>query len=162
MRRKNVELLNSKAAAEWLNEALPGQSAEYWQRWLANNRNQARRAPYRIPFQSIVGFKAAQYEPDELAKFVEFEKQRKLGSITLTGRAAEVMRAYGIGEKGGSTSGRKLKVSGIYPQVDEAHRPYVQLILDDPLLVYRIEVDEAEGLLKELSEAIQVCKRATK
>ncbi|WP_244145748.1 hypothetical protein [Paraburkholderia tropica] len=155
-----MELLNSKAAAEWLDAALPGESAGYWQRWLTNNRNQTRRVPYRIPFQSVVGFKAAHYDANELARFVEFEKQRRLGSVTLTGRAAEVMRAYGIGEKGGSTTGRKLKVSGIHPQVDEAGKPYVQLITDDPLMVYRIEVADAVAVLKELSAAVDVCKRA--
>jgi hypothetical protein len=161
LKEQGVELLNSKAAAEWLNEALPGESVGYWQRWLTNNRSQTRRVPYRIPFQTVVGFKAAHYGVDELARFVEFEKQRQLGSVTLTGRAAEVMRAYGIGEKGGSTTGRKLKVSGIHPQVDETGKPYVQLITDDPLMVYRIEVADAVAVLKELSAAVDVCKRAT-
>ncbi|MBJ9591749.1 hypothetical protein I5745_14735 [Burkholderia seminalis] len=107
-----------------------------------------------------MGFKAAHYDVHELARFVEFEKQRRLGSVTLTGRAAEVMRAYGIGEKGGSTTGRKLKVSGIHPQVDEAGKPYVQLITDDPLMVYRLEVAEAVSVLKELAAAVEVCKRS--
>jgi hypothetical protein len=70
------------------------------------------------------------------------------------------MRAYGIGEKSGSATGRRLKVSGINPQVDEATgTPFVQLITSDPLMVYRLELDEAEAIIREMAEVVGACKR---
>ncbi|HDU2647843.1 TPA: hypothetical protein U5D81_001523 [Yersinia enterocolitica] len=154
-----MELLSSKLAAEHIHTALPGNSVKYWLQWLTNNRNQSRRAFYRIPFHNIIGMRSAHYDPEEINKFVEFEKKRQLGSIELKGRAAEVLRAYGIGEKNGGITGRKW-VANIMPQVDELTKvPYIQILLDDPLLVFRLDIEQAEMLSNELIEILKFCNR---
>ncbi|WP_305074378.1 hypothetical protein [Propionivibrio sp.] len=152
------ELLNNSMAAQTLSELLKDKTPEKWAVWLQNNRNQSRRVSYRIPFQRISG--GIFYSRDELEKFVEFEKSLQLGALKLTGRVAEVVRAFGIGQ-GGSNTGRKLNVTGINPQVDEATgQCFVQVVIGDPLLVFRLEVGEAKSLCRELTEAIGVCERA--
>ena len=153
------ELLNNNVAATVLSELLNDKTPEQWAVWLQNNRNQSRRVPYRIPFERMAG--GIFYHREELAKFAEWEKSRQLGTIKLTGRAAEVVRAFGIGKSGGSTTGRKLNITGINPQIDDVTgKPYVQLITDDPLMVYRLEVSEARSLANELGEVVEVCERA--
>jgi len=145
------ELLSTQAAAEYLSHQLPDKSVEQWALWLRNNRNQARRAVYRVKSEQLG--RMAVYSPEDLTAFVEFEKSRQLGSIKLTGRAAEVMRAFGIGESGGSTLGRKLTVTGINLQIDEATRKaYVQLITNEPLMVFRLEPEESVALGGEFTE----------
>lgn len=155
------ELLSNAVAAQVLSELMPEKTPDQWALWLQNNRNQARRVSYRIPFEKMAG--GVFYRRDELAKFAEWEKARQLGTIKLTGRAAEVLQAFGIGSATGSTTGRKLKVTGINPQVDQATgKPFIQCITDDPLMVYRLELDEAKAILKELGEAVGWCERAAK
>jgi len=150
-----TELLSRQASAEWLAQQLPDKNAAQWALWLRNNSNSARRAVYRVPVEQVG--RSAFYQPDELRKFVEFEKQRQLGTLKLTGRAAEVMRAYGIGSSGGSTTGRKLNVTAINPQIDEATgKPYIQFITGDPLMVYRLEPGDAKNIARDLIEAIRV------
>jgi hypothetical protein len=86
-----------------------------------------------------------------------------MGKMKLTGRAAEVMRAFGIGANGGSTTGRKLTVSGINPQVEESTgKPFIQLVTDEPLMVYRLELEQAKRIATELNEAIECCESNTK
>ncbi len=153
------ELLGNSAAAQFLHEQIADRTPEQWALWLQNNRNQARRVSYRIPFERMAG--GVFYLREELANFVEWEKSRQLGTIKLTGRAAEVIRAFGIGTTGGSTTGRKLNVTGITPQINEATgNPFVQVVTDDPLMVYRLELDEARQITADLLEAIAVCERA--
>lgn len=144
------ELLNNGVSADVLTELLPDRTSTQWGLWLQNNRNQSRRVPYRIPFEKMAG--GVFYRREELAKFAEWEKSRQLGSIKLTGRAAEVVRAFGIGTASGSSTGRQLKVTGVALQVDQATKqPYVQLITNDPLMVYRLELDTAKALGSDLS-----------
>lgn len=151
------ELLSNSFAAQVLCELLPEKNAEQWALWLQNNRNQSRRVSYRIPFERMAG--GVFYHREELAKFAEWEKSRQLGSIKLTGRAAEVVRAFGIGTASGSTTGRKLSVTGINQQTDVATgKHFIQLVTDDPLMVYRLEVDQAKQIGLELLEVVGVCE----
>lgn len=153
-------LLSTNAAGDWLHEAIPGESAAYWRTSLANNRKPDRKPPHRVPF-SIIG-RGAFYSISDLIEFAEFEKSRRMGQMKLTGRAAEVIRAFGIGS-GGGTTGRNLKVTGITPQIDEASgKPFIQFITDDPLMVYRLELDEAKRIAKELLEASDLGERVAK
>jgi hypothetical protein len=152
------ELLSTQVAGDLLAEMLPDRDAEQWALWLRNNRNQARKATYRIPTVRISN--GAFYTRDELAKFAEWEKSRRLGKITLTGRAAEALRAFGIGEAGGSTTGRKLEYS-VTPQVGEDGSTFVQFVIEKPTLaVYRLDRTELAQLVKELAEAQIVLDRA--
>lgn len=148
------ELLSTQAAAEYLSLHLSGKSTEQWALWLRNNRNQARRAIYRVKSEQMG--RMAVYAPDELAAFVEFERSRNLGTIKLTGRAVEVMRAYGLGESTGSTTGRKLTVTSVNLQIDNiTQKAYVQVITSEPLMVYRLEPEQAIQIGAELTKTGQ-------
>ena len=148
------ELLSTQAAAEYLSLHLTGKSTEQWALWLRNNRNQARRAIYRVKSEQMG--RMAVYAPQELAAFVEFERSRILGTIKLTGRAVEVMRAYGLGEASGSTTGRKLTVTNVNLQIDNlTQKAYVQIVTSEPLMVYRLEPEQAIQIGEELSKTGQ-------
>ena len=85
-----TELFSRSVAAEWLAQRLPEKTPEQWALWLRNNANTARRAVYRVPVETLG--RGSFYLPEELKKFVEFEKSRQLGAIKLTGRAAEMLQ----------------------------------------------------------------------
>ena len=139
---EHEELWGNSFTAQALSEQLPGRDAVRWELWLRNNRNQSRAAVYRVPFERISN--GTFYKPEEIAKFVAWEKSRRLGTIKMSGRAAEVMQAFGIGTATGSATGRKLLIMGIERMTDPATgQPYVQFITGDPLIVYRLEVDQA-------------------
>lgn len=146
------ELWGNGFTAQVLSEQLTGRNTEQWELWLRNNRNQSRKVPYRIAFERISN--GTFYSPKEIEKFVEWEKSRQLGTMKLTGRSAEVMRAFGIGTSSGSTTGRKLEIVGISQQIDQATKEsFVQLITGDPLMVYRLAPDQARKVAAELLEA---------
>jgi len=146
--------LASHVAAEELARLLPEKDAKQWHAFLQNNRNPARSAVYRIPFDRLG--KMALYEPVELERFVEWEKSRQLGTMKLGSRAAEALQAFGVGETSGSTTGRKLSVVGVTAQHDEAtNSVFVQFVVGEPLRVYRLEISEALTLTRQLEEALQ-------
>lgn len=153
------DLLSTQAAAELVaSEIHEAAGVTYWARYLTNNRRDDRNPPHRVSFQRLGA--CAFYRREDLAAFIEFEKKRRLGIRTLSGRAAEVMRAYGIGEAGGGTTGRRLDCT-INPQVDPVTgAPYVQLVINDPLLVYRVDIAQAKALCTELAETIAAGDRA--
>lgn len=151
--------MNSSVAGQVLSEELGDKTPEGWALWLRNNRNQSRHAPYRVPFEKISN--GAFYSQEDLSAFVKWEKSRRLGSFKVTGRTMQVLDAFGIGHADGSSTGRKLKVGGITPQIDETNQEaFIQLVLEDPLRVYRLSIDQAESIARDLSEVIKVCKRA--
>jgi hypothetical protein len=153
-----MDLLSNSMTAQTLHERLPGKTVEHWMTWLQNNRNQSRRVAYRIPFERMAG--GVFYLQEEVERFVEWERGRQLGTVKLTGRAAEAVRAFGIGEASGGATGRRLNISAVLPMIDDATgQPFVRVIANDPLLVYRLEPHEAARLAKELLEASQVCER---
>lgn len=150
------ELLNNSMTAQVLSERLQDKTPEQWAGWLQNNRNQSRRVPYRIPFQRISG--GIFYARDELDKFVEFEKQRQGGAIKLTGRAAEVLQAYGTGTSSGTAYGRRWK--GASASLGNGNDGvFVQAILNEPLLVFAMTPDQAIEFGTELAEAGKAAKR---
>lgn len=154
-----MELFNNSVAAQTLHELLPEKTAKQWSLWLQNNRNKSRRNAYRIPIERLGG--GVFYKPEDLQAFAEWESSRQLGTMKLTGRAAEVMRAFGIGDKNGSSTGRKLSVTAINPQIDESSgKPFVQFITSDPLMVYRLDPNEAKNIALELIEVANVCEKA--
>jgi hypothetical protein len=149
----NEELLGNSMTAQALSEQLQDKTPEQWAGWLQNNRNQSRRVPYRIPFQRING--GIFYAREELDKFVEFEKQRQLGTIKLTGRAAEVLRAYG-----GTTQGRHFKGGSAGPHVaNDGTGVFVQAIINEPLMVFAMTAAQAIEFGTELIESGQAAQR---
>lgn len=152
-----MEVVKLNMVEELLNEAIKEREG-YWRNYLINNRKPERHQVYRIPYQKIG--RDIYYQTDEVAKFIEWEKSRRLGTVKLTGRAAEALRAFGIGEDGGGTTGRKLEVTGINAQFDEVRRePYIQLITNNPLMVFRIPIEQAKQISAEFAEAIIFCDR---
>lgn len=151
------ELLSNAVAAHVLHELLPEKTEEQWSTWLQNNRNQSRSVPYRIAFDRLAG--GIFYRRDELEKFCEWEKARQLGSIKLTSRMAEALRAVGFGELGGSTRGRVFKGGAANLANDPIEGVYVQTIINEPLLVFAMTPDQAVAFGKELLDAGQAGKR---
>src|SRR3546814_12925214 len=93
--------------------------AGYWSNFLINNRRSDRHPVHRIPFERIGT--GAFYTPDVLEEFVNFERSRRIGEMKLTGRAAEALRAFGVGEPGSRTTGRKLeyRINEAYSRSEE-------------------------------------------
>lgn len=152
------ELLSNSFAAQTLSQELPDKTAEQWLAWLQNNRTPSRPVTYRVPFVKMMG--GVFYRSDDIAKFIELEKSRQLGTIKLSGRAKEALDAFGIGTATGSTTGQRLNVTGINPQIDQATgKGFVQMIVTDPLRVYRLELDQAKTMAAELNEATQYLQR---
>lgn len=155
------ELLSNSVTAQALCDLLPDKTFEQWTLWLQNNRNQSRQVPYRIPFVKMAG--GVFYRREELEKYSDWEKARQLGTIKLTGRAAEVLRAFSVREGGVPATGRKLNVVGVSLQVDETtKKTFIRLIAGDPLTIYRLELDEAAALGTDLLENAQAGKRISK
>lgn len=143
------ELWGNTFTAQVLSQRIDARNAEQWTLWLRNNRNQSRRVPYRIPYVRISN--GTFYSPAEIEKFVAWEESRQLGNMKLTGRSAEVMRAFGIGTSAGSATGRKLEIIGINQQTDDGTgETFVQLITGDPLMVYRLTPDQAAKIAADL------------
>lgn len=154
---RTTELLSRPVAAELLARQLDGKSADQWALWLRNNANTARAAVYRIPVESIG--RGSFYQPAELEKFIEFEKSRQLGTIKLAGRAAEALRAFGVGE-GGSTQGRPWKgASANVASREGSGSAFVQAIVNEPLLVFALTVDQAIEFGTELADAGRAARR---
>lgn len=152
------DLLDTDAASRWLGQALPEKTPAQWALWLRNNRNQSRHTSYRISVQRF-GKKAC-YLPVDLERFVDWEKSRQLGTVKLSGRVVEVMRAYGINEVGGGNYGRKLDYEvQLSSEDDHPDRQFVRLMIKRPLGVFRLEADEAEALAKELQATAQAIRR---
>lgn len=145
-----TELLSRQAAAEWLAQQLQDKSVEQWALFLRNNANNARRAVYRLPVEQIG--RSSFYQPDELSKFVQFEQGRQLGTLKLSGRAAQAMQAFGIGQDGGSTKGRKWK-GGSANLANDNGGVFVQAVISEPLTVFAMTAAQAIEFGKELIEA---------
>lgn len=152
------DLMITPLAAEVLAKELGGRTVEGWSLWLRNNRNQSRDTPYRVSFQKISN--GAFYARADLDEYIKWEKARQLGSVRVSARAMQALDAYGVGHPDGSATGRKLKVVGMTAQVDEATKlPFVQVILENPLRVYRIPVEQAAALAAEFNALVEVCRR---
>lgn len=146
-------LYSTQAAGDWLAEAIPGKDSKYWQGVLIANRRNDRPQVHKIPFTTIG--RGAFYTHQALQEFAEFEKVRRLGQMKLTGRAAEVMQAFGIGSPDGSTTGRRLEVTEVSGQYDETTQTaFVRLAVQNPLRIYRLEPTEAKALIEQLKDAL--------
>lgn len=58
-------------------------------------------------------------------------------------------------------TGRIMEIAAINPQFDDAtNKTFVQIIVSSPFAVYRLDLDRAKAMVKELAEAIEVCERS--
>ena len=156
-----TDLLNRQAAAEWLAQQMIGddkKTPEQWALWLRNNANHARQAIYRIPTERFGG--GTFYNIEELRKYAEWAKLKWLGTLRLSGRAAQALKAFGIGEAGGGTLGRKWKGAhvNLHPSSDGSE-PIVQMIVNQPLMVFALSLSDAaelgRALVKESLDGMQ-------
>jgi hypothetical protein len=152
-----TDLFNTNAAADYLADAIPGESASYWYQRLVNARRSDRQQPFAIPFSTLG--KVCLYEQSDLEQFVEFEKSRRLGKVKLSGRAAEALRAFGIGEPGGSSLGRVFKGGAANPHPDNKGGTLVQATIHEPLMVFAMTPEQAIAFGKELKEAGEAAQR---
>jgi hypothetical protein len=154
--------LDTRAAAQYLHDRLPGESVKYWSLRLNNLRRKDRRQPFPLNFAEVKG-KSGYYAQDDLAQYVEFEKARRTDKAKLTGRAAELARAFGAGEPGGSSYGRKLAYTVMLGfEEGDVSKQFVRLMIERPLGVFRLEADEAAALAAELADAVKAIKRHAK
>jgi hypothetical protein len=151
--------LSTKKAAEWLHKVIPGESPKRWETALINNRRGDRKPPHRVPFTTVG--RGAYYTIEHLREFAEFEKTRRIGEMKVSGRAAELMAAMGVGQPGGSTTGRRWEYQ-LSPQPEEGTgNTVIQLVTQNPLRIWRLELGEARAFAKELMDLIGVCERAS-
>lgn len=139
--------LGAQAAADLLAGELGGTPAR-WLTWLANDRRPGRAG--LLP--PLDGPGRPRYLLVALEAYVAAERARRARRDGIGGRAAEVMRAFGIGEEGGSRTGRRLE-SVVTAQLDEQNGVgFVQLMVTSPLMVFRLNIDEARALAAQLTE----------
>jgi len=145
-------LYTAERTAELLGELLPERDAKKWAQWLRNSRNPLRTG-YRLPSRRVRG--RIYYERSDLEAFVSFERQKRLGTIQMTGRVAEVVQAFGLDKPGADGTGRPFNFSQITHQVDAYGTHFAQLLLSEPLTAYRINIEQCAALSKGLSEVMR-------
>ena len=143
---RSTDTLTARETAAYLADQLGGKP-ERWPTWLANDRRPGR--SNELP--PLPGPGRPRYLPAAIDAFIEAERARRLKDTGPSGRMAEVLRAVGIGEEGGSPTGRRLDCQ-VTAQLDEtAGFGFVQLIIATPLLVYRLNVSQAREIALQLS-----------
>lgn len=151
---------NVGMAATYLSEQLPkeGKTQQQYMQFLQSNRVKGRAIAYQIPFEKMGG--GVFYRIEELDKYIALQKSRTLGTVKLSTKAAEALQAVGFNEAGGSSTGRKFNPTDLILAIDEVTKKhFIQLILSEPLRVYRVEIEAAEFLFKELGEALAASRR---
>ena len=139
--------LSVKNAAQRLADLLGG-NADRWRVWLANDRRPGR-AHQLTP---VMGPGRPRYQLAALEAFVTTERARRMKESGPSGRIAEVLKAVGIGEEGGSSTGRRLDCQ-VSAQLDEATGAgFIQMVVATPLLVYRLSPNQARGLAADLNQ----------
>lgn len=147
------DLLSAAKMAELLADAVPDRDEAGWAQWLANNRNPARETSYRIRHERLAG--RVYYRRSALNDFVDFERQRHLGTIKLTGRTAELVQALGLRQPGASGTGRPFNLTSLTHHVDAEGREFAQLVLGNPLMVFRLEPMDCAALYQALGDVIE-------
>lgn len=146
------ELISAELAARVLAEVLPERTAPQWASWLRENRNNSKKAIYRIPLVKMG--RQVFYTRTELNEFARFHEQLRIGDVRPTGRVAEALSACGVG-MGGSSTGYTWPEASVCAAVDEATgAPFVQLNVPGPRrTVYRLDPSQAVGLATALARA---------
>lgn len=152
------QYMNVGMAAAHLSEQLKDKTPEQYTLMLNSNRVKSRAVAYRIPYEKIGGGVA--YAVEELEKYIALQKSRTIGTVKLSTKAAEALQAVGFNEAGGSSTGRRFNPTDLILAIDEVTKKhFMQLILSDPLRVYRVEVEAAQFLNRELTELLSVVER---
>jgi hypothetical protein len=145
-------LLSTQAAGDWLHAAMPDESPAYWRQALINNRRTDRTPPHRVPF-TMIG-RGAFYTEANLQAFCEFEKSRRVGTIKLTGRAAEALRAYG-----GTPYGHPFKGGSAILTITNDGERFIRIAIVEPFMVIAATPEQAIKFGTELVEVGQAAQR---
>lgn len=138
--------LTTAAAAEWLAERAPARSTAEWTRWLTNNANPKRRAPFRVPRSKIGG--RYFYEVSDLGNLVDYDQAIR------EGWAPSAANTLAIAESS-LTNQRWSSQGRFYGQYDDtAQEPFVKLAIDQPLQTFRLSLEDAARLFTQLEGAI--------
>jgi len=153
-----TNVYNTNAAAEFLDEQIEGKSKSYWYQRLTNSRKSDRKDAFAPPFE-MMG-RMVIYSEEELIKFVKLEKSRRLGKIDLSDRAVEALRAFGMGEQGGGSQGRKWAGASANSLVSvDGKSIVVQAIINEPLMVFAMSPEQAISFGQELIDAGRMAQR---
>lgn len=132
----------------YLSSVLGGKPAR-WTIWLANDRKPGRAQYLRVE----PGPGRPRYARSVVDAYVDAQRAKRLREQGPSGRAVEVLEAFGIGTEAGSSTGRRFSAQ-VLPQLDEGTGvPFVQLITASPLAVYRLSVTQAREVAAELTDA---------
>jgi hypothetical protein len=151
-------VLSTNAAAEILDGAL-GEGVPYWAQFLVNNRRNDRDPAYRIEFERFRGM--AVYREEQLDRFIEWERGRQLGRIRIDAAAARALHAFGVGAATGGPAGRQWGGSVRTVTDPATGKKHLQLIINEPLLVYRLDYEQGRSLVRSLERAMSALNRSS-
>lgn len=149
-------LIPAKEAAQRLAAAL-GETEAYWASRLLNDRRPRRRVKHPIPALREGG--RIKYAAETVDRWATEELQRRLATgIAPVSRVAEVLEAYGIKDHGPGT-GRTLSFTLNAAYDEETGEHYAQLIMNDPLRVYRLPAAQIRELAAEFNDLAKALDR---
>ena len=144
-------LISSTQAAQRLDAAL-GDGSDYWLRFLQNNRRADRNPGRTIPVRISRG--RPMYLADELDQYIDEERARRLRLNRVPTSLNGLLQALGQ-----SSVGRMFDPR-VSAQADSDTARFVQMVTADPLLVYRLDAEQARAIARRLVEAADAVKSA--
>lgn len=157
---ENNDTMNTAATAAHLAAELGGKPT-LWTTWLTNDRRPGR-ANELMP---LAGPGRPRYLRAEVDNFIAADRARRLKAQGPVGRVAEVLKAVGIGEEGGSPTGRRLDCQVTACVDEQTNAGFVQLVIASPLLIFRVSPDQARDLAAQLvaeaDDALHMAARGT-
>lgn len=139
--------LSSREAAALLCDALGGTVKE-WMGRLSNDRRKGRRGRFG-------GFKEGNSHPTYhrlwLNHIVDEERANRLTRSNPSSHLADALTAYGIGTDEGGLMGRRLQAQAVAKRDEVTGTGFVQLHVSSPPLVYRLPIQQALDLARDLS-----------
>lgn len=151
-KNKISDQLSVADAEKYLQSAL-GERDGYWRVYLQNNRRPERKPKHEVPYTVVRG--RPFYSRSDLDALIAHVRTQDVYRGRATVRIQEALNALG-----GTATGRPF-VASISPQIEEGKGiAFIQLVVSDPLLVFRLELDQALEVATELIEAVGVFERA--
>lgn len=141
----NNTVLSAQEAARYLAAQLGG-DVRRWRTWLANDRRTGRAGA--LPPLSGPG--RSRYIQGGVDAYIAAGRDRYQRDQTPAGRVAEVLKAMGLGEAGGSIPGRRLSCQVLSPGDSATGERLIRLVIAKPLLVYRLGLEQAREIADQL------------
>lgn len=144
--------LTAADAERYLQAAL-GEPDGYWRVYLQNNRRPERKPAHVVPFHVVRG--RPRYKRSDLDAHIAILRSNELQRGKVPGRLGDVMRAMG-----GTPTGRPF-LPHITPQIEEGEGiGFVRLQIADPLMVFRLDPEQAREVAHQLMAAADAIDRA--